>query len=154
VDRHICLLCWRRSSSERELIAAMGRLKAERLVEPVRVGTAPVGGELDETAAALAALADRPFQHRPADPAAAFARRDPDALALAAPHAPPRQAGNTAELQHANDPAAALGDREQLVWIALDRGESVVVAGIHFRPGVFALLAKRVVGEQGYDRRQ
>src|SRR3954471_15498338 len=99
-----------RIRSERELIAPMRRPKAERLIKPMRIGAAFVGGQLHQTTAALAALFDRPLQQRPADPVAASVLGDSDALDLSAPAAAAGQAGNEAELQYADDPAAALGD--------------------------------------------
>src|SRR5580704_13528169 len=140
--------------SERELIALMRRLKAKGLVKTVRARAALVRGQLDYAAAALAALLDRPLQHRPADAAAAFAGGDAHALDLAAPHAAPGEAGNKAELQNADQLTPAFGNREKLVGIALDRGESVAVAGVQLRPEVLAAAAERVVGEQRYDRFQ
>src|SRR5205085_4776247 len=111
--------------SERELIAAMRRPEAERLVKPVGMGTALVRGQLDQTATALPALSDRPFQHRPANPAAAFARGDAHALDLAAGHASAGKARDEAELQYANHSAAAFHDGEKLVRVAIDRGEGI-----------------------------
>src|SRR3954454_15793175 len=116
--------------SERELIAPMRRPKAEHLVKPVRVGTAFVAAQLHQTTAALAALFDRPLQQLPADPVAASVLDDPHPLNLSAPAAAAGQAGNEAELQYADDPAAALGDGEKLVGVAVDRGEGVAVAAI------------------------
>jgi len=113
----------------------MRRPEAERLVKPVGMGTALVRGQLNQTATALPAFFDRPFQHRPANPAAAFALGDPHAL----------------ELQYANHSAAAFGDYEKLVGVAIDRGEGIAVAGVQSRPGFLALAAKRVSGEQRYD---
>src|SRR5260221_10560964 len=108
----------------------MGRLKAEGLVKPVRVGAALVRGELDQAAAAIAALSDRPLQHHPADAAAAFPGGDTHALYLAAPHAASGQAGDEAELQDADYLAAAFGNREKLVRVTIDRGKGIAVAGI------------------------
>src|ERR1700731_4490645 len=105
---------WRGSVSERELIALMGRLKAERLVKTVRGRAALVRGQLHQSATAPAALLDRPLEHRPADAAGAFAGGDPHAFDLAAPHAAPGQAGNKAELQNADEMPAAFGNREKL----------------------------------------
>src|SRR5436309_2276292 len=106
----------------------MGRPEAERLVKLMRVGAALVRSKLHEPAAAFAALLDRPFQHGPADAAAAFVIGDTHALDLAAPHALAGETGDKAELQHADDSTGAFGNREKLVGIALDRGESVAVA--------------------------
>src|SRR5215211_1648170 len=106
----------------------MGRPKAERFVEPVRVATPLVGGQLDEAAAAVAALLDRPFEHRPAEAAAALAGSDPHAFDLTAAHAAVGQPGNEAELQHADDAAVAFGHCKKLVRIPLDRGEGFAVA--------------------------
>src|SRR3979409_1287342 len=113
----------------------MGRLKAKGLVKPVRGRAALVRGQLDQPAAAPAALLDRPFEQRPADGAAAvaggaFAGGDAHALDLAAPHAAPGEPGNEAELQNADDLPATFGDDEKLVRIALDRGERLTVAGV------------------------
>src|ERR1700724_1576652 len=145
---------WRRSVSERELIALMGRLKAERLVKTVRGRAGLVRGQLHQPAAMPAALLDRPLEHRPANAAGAFARGDPHALDLAAPHAAPAEPGDEAELQNADDIPAAFGNREKLVRIALDRCERLVVAGVQLRAGVLAGTADRVVGEQRDDRWQ
>src|SRR5260370_7883907 len=142
------------TSSERELIALVGVLKAEGLVKTVRVGGALVRAKLDAPAAALAPLLDRPFDHRPADAAAAFAGGDAHALDLAAPHAAPGEPGNKAELQNADYLTPALGNREKLVGVALDRGESVVVPYVQACPGVLAFAAERVVGEQRHNRCQ
>src|SRR5437773_11925477 len=105
----------------------MGRLKAKRLVKTVRVRAALVRGQLDQPAAAAAALLDGPFEHCPADAVGALPDSDADSLDLAAPHALPGQPGNKAELQHADDLPAAFGNREKLVGIALDRRERVAV---------------------------
>src|SRR2546421_630114 len=83
-----------------------------------RLGAPLVAGQLDKTAAAPAALRDRPFEHPAAAAAAALAGSDPHPLDLAAPHAAPGQAGDEAELQNAHYAAAARGDREQLIRIA------------------------------------
>src|SRR5205823_15119237 len=116
----------------------MGRLKAEGLIEPMRVGAAFVRGQLDQTATAPAALLDGPFGHRPADAAGPFDSGDAHALDLAAPHAAPGESGNEAELQNPDDISAAFGDREQLVRIALDRRERLAVAVVQLRPEVLA----------------
>src|SRR5947208_5438407 len=81
----------------------MGRLKPRGLVKTVRGGTTLVRGQLDETAAAPAALLDSPFEHRPADAAGTLAGGNAHALDLAAPHAAPSEPGNKAELQNADD---------------------------------------------------
>jgi hypothetical protein len=57
-------------------------------------------------------------------------RGDPHALDLTAPHALPGQAGDKAELKHADDRVVALGHREQLLRIAVDRGERTTITGI------------------------
>src|SRR5260221_8237375 len=113
--------------SQRKLIALVGRPEAEGFIETVRAGAALVRGELDQAAAAFAALLDRPFKHRPADTALARARGDAHPLDLAAPHAAPGEPGDEAELQDADHPPAALGHREELVGIALDRGKRLGV---------------------------
>src|SRR3954452_25248915 len=58
--------------SERELIAAMRRPKAKRLVKSVRIGAALVRDQLDQTATAVATLCNRPIQYRAADAAASL----------------------------------------------------------------------------------
>src|ERR1700732_1993712 len=90
---------WRGSVSEGELIALMGRLKAKGLVKTVRGGAPLVRSQRDQPAAVPATLLDRPFEHRPADAAGAFAGGDPHAFDLAAPHGAPAEPGNEAELQ-------------------------------------------------------
>src|SRR5258708_40144319 len=103
----------------------MGRLKAKGLVKTVRVGATLVRGQLDQPAAAPAALLDGPFEHRPADTVGAFADRDAHPLDLAAQHALPGQPRNEAKLQDADYLPTAFGNREKLVGIAPDRRESV-----------------------------
>src|ERR1700712_1050350 len=46
-----------------ELVTLMARLEAKFLVEPVSVGTAFVGRELDQAASPRPAFGDRPFEH-------------------------------------------------------------------------------------------
>jgi hypothetical protein len=58
----------------------MRRPEAKRLVKPVRVGPALVRGQLDQTATAVAALCNRPIQHRAANAAASLTRGDAQAL--------------------------------------------------------------------------
>src|SRR5258708_409824 len=130
----------------------MGRLKPKGLVKTVRGGTTLVRGQLDEAAAAPAALLDSPFEHRPTDAAGTLAGGNAHALDLAAPHAAPSEPGNKAELQNADYISAAFGDREELVRIVLDRRERLAIAGLQLRPRVLAAAADRVVvGEQRDD---
>ncbi len=105
----------------------MGRLKAKGLVKTVRGGAALVRGQLNHPAAAFAAFLDRPFEHRSADAALTLARRDAHALDLAAPHTAPRKPGDEAQLQNADHSPVAIGNHEELIGVALDRGESVAV---------------------------
>src|SRR5260370_12604838 len=130
---NIALLAGAAPLSERELITLVGRLKAKGLVKTVRGGAALVRGQLDQPAAAPAAFLDRPFEHRPADAAAALRGSDSHALDLAAPHAAPGEPGNKAELQNADYQAPAFGNREKPVGVALDRRERVTVAVVQLR---------------------
>src|SRR5258707_2181712 len=129
----------------------MGRLKPKGLVKTVRGGTTLVRGQLNETAAAPAALLDSPFEHRPADAAGTLAGGNAHALDLAAPHAAPSEPGNKAELQNADDISAAFGDREELARIALDRRERLAITIVQLWAEVLAAAADRVVGEQRDD---
>src|SRR5215216_534905 len=113
----------------------MRRPKAERLIKAVRVAAPRVGGQLDEAATALAALLDGPFEHRRAEAAAALAGSDAHAFDLAAPHAAVGQAGNKAELQHADEAAAAFGHRKKLVRVPPDCGEGFAIADIQRQAG-------------------
>ncbi len=118
IDRHSRSPWLALIRSERELIALVRRLKAERLIECVRPGAALVRGQLYETASARAGFRDCPLDHRPADAAAALGSGDADPFDLPAPHAAAGQPRNEAELQDADDPSVAFGDGEQLVRIA------------------------------------
>src|SRR6266542_6777487 len=113
----------------------MRRPKAERLIKAVRVAAPRVGGQLNEAAAAVAALLDGPFEHRRAEAAAALAASDAHAFDLAAPYAAVGQAGNKAELQHPDDATAAFGHRKKLVRVSLDRGEGFAVADVQREAG-------------------
>src|SRR6185312_17547415 len=84
------------SASQRQLHAFVAGDEAELLIEAPRIGARLVGGELHHLAAVTAAFLDRPFEHAPAEAAAAARRRDAHALDLAAPEADARQAGNEA----------------------------------------------------------
>src|SRR5882672_696953 len=129
----------------------MGRLKTKALVKTVCVDAALVGGELDEPAAAPAALLDCPFEHRPADAAGALSSGNAHALDLAARHALQAEPGNKTELQNADEMPAAVGNRENVVRIALDGRERVTVAGVQRGPGVLAAAADRVIRKQRDD---
>ena len=142
------------SRSEIQLVAFVARDEAEAVVEPMGVGAAFVGRELHETAAALAASPDRPFEHRLPETAAALVPRDADGLDLPARHAAAREAGNKGQLQRADDAAVRLRDREELVRIGRDRGEGRRVARVEIALRRLPSGAQRVVGQQGDDRRQ
>src|SRR5690349_20532468 len=124
--------------SEFELIALVRRPEAERGIEAVRIGAALVRGQLDKAAAAPPAFLDCPFEHRPAGAGAALGPGDPHTLDLAAPHAAPCEAGAEAQLQATNHLSPALGHNEQLVGVALDRGEGGFVAGVESWPAARA----------------
>ena len=127
--------------------------EAELLIEAPRIGARLVGGELHHLAAVTAAFLDRPFEHAPAEAAAAARRRDAHALDLAAPEADARQAGNEAQLQAADDLAALLHHGEELIAVGVDGGEGGRVARVERRPRVLTGLAEFVVGEQRDDGR-
>ena len=92
-----------------------------------------------------------PFDHRPAKPAAAHRRGDPDGLDLRSQHAVPAQAGHQGELQRPGDLTVFLGDDEPVSRVGFqlsERRQVRVVIG----PG-FTFRADLVIGEQRDDDR-
>lgn len=81
----------------------MGRGEAERFIEADRLRSVLVGGELNQSAAALAAKLDRVTNHQGTDAAASVSGRDADAFYLAAPHASAGEAGKKGELNTTDD---------------------------------------------------
>jgi hypothetical protein len=128
----------------------MGGGEAERLVEPERVRASLVGGELHQPAAALACLADRPFDHRPAQPVATVRGRDPDSLDLRPQHAVPAQPWQEIQLQRPGELSFRLGHDEPAARVRLYLLERDQVRVIHV---TLAFRAKHVIRKQGHDGR-
>src|SRR5262249_10178294 len=122
----------------------------QRFVEPVGTTPALVGRQLHDPAAPAPALRDRPFQHGPTETAPAFRRCDADTLDLAPPHPEPRQPWDEGELQAADELVPTLDDGQQLVWIAVDRGEGFEIARVE-RHGRVVSLTPELVIDQAHD---
>ena len=73
--------------------------EAEAPIETVRRRPRFVGGQLHQCAAAAPGLVDDPLHHEVAEALAPDAGRHPNALDLRAPGAPPRDAGQEADLE-------------------------------------------------------
>jgi hypothetical protein len=91
---------------------------------------------------------DRPLDHPPAEPVAALAGGDADALDLRPQHAVPAQPGDHGQLQRPDDAPARLRDQQLVALVGrdqLERGEVGVVG----RP--LAAGPDRVIGQQRHD---
>lgn len=108
--------------------------ETERLVEPKRVWSLSVRRELDQSAAVLAARLDGPFQHEAAQAFAPCLARDPDALDLAAHHAPARKPGQKADLKTADDLAVLFRAPQEFAGIVRDRLERGNMVRVDARP--------------------
>src|SRR5690348_6835727 len=109
----------------------------------MRVVAALVGRQLDNLAAACAALLDRPFQKALPQPFAAPVGGDADSLDLAAPGALQRQAGKVADLQRADHLAVVRHDSQKLVGIGTYRRKGIAIGFGQWLAGVLAAAAER-----------
>src|SRR3954453_8022889 len=134
--------------AEPELEPLVRRVEPEPAVEPVCVEALLVARQLDDRAAALARLIDRPCDERPADPAPAQVVADPHRLDLRAGAAAPRDAGDVGQLQRRDDVTGrVVDDHEQLRRVGVDRRE--------VRRGLARVVARRadlVGNRQLHDR--
>src|SRR3954469_25448084 len=137
--------------AEPELEPLVRRVEPEPAVEPVCVEALLVSRQLDDRAAALARLIDRPCDERPADPAPAQVVAAPPRLDLRAGAAAPRDAGDVGQLQHRDDVTGrGVDDHEQLRRVGVDRSERG-----EFRRGLARVVARRadlVGNRQLHDR--
>lgn len=132
----------------------MTRAEPKALVEAQGVGPGLVAGELDEPAAALPGLADRPCDHLASYTVRTGLLGDADSLNLAAPAALVADPGQEGELHRSNRHAVNFGNNQPVVGIRVDGSEGVHVP---LRQGVGELLtlrAERVIGKERDQRRQ
>ena len=124
---------------EREFVADVAGDETEPVVEAVRVDTGFVGRQLDDGAASLPALPDRPFEHALPKSRSPILRPDPDGLDLATPSTLTSDAGNESDLQAPDHFAAQDRHRCQLVGISLDRSEGFEIFGVRRKAGILSL---------------
>ena len=132
----------------------MGGHEPEPVVETVRVFALAIGGQLHKTAAALAALRDRPLKQSLAQPVRTAVPVNPHRLDLTAQRAAARKAGDEAQLQRPNHIFTIDHHGEKLVRIGLDRIECAEIFRRDVIGYAFTRGAEIVVGEQADDRLQ
>jgi hypothetical protein len=128
----------------------VGGGEPQGLVEADGVRPPPVRRQLDQAAALPARHLDRPLDHPPAEPVAALAGGDADALDLRPQHAVPAQPGDHGQLQRPDDAPARLRDQQLVALVGRDPLERRVV-GVVGRP--LAAGPDRVIGQQRHDLR-
>jgi hypothetical protein len=123
--------------------------EAEPLVEPVRVETRLVGGQLHQHTAPLPSPFDHP-RHKPrTEPLPATIRSDPNGLDKCSLGAVAAQPGNVGDLQAGDDLGVVLRHNEKVARVGCYVGERPLVSVVHH--GNVPRLAQHVVDEERED---
>ena len=136
-----------------ELVTLVASLEAEFFVEPVGVGTALVGRELDQAASPRPAFGDRPFEHLLAQSGITAMCSDSNRLDLSSPRTHACNAGDERKLKCADYLVAVGNHYQSLVRIGFYSLESIDISLVKRRTGDFSCAPEFVVGEQRDDRR-
>lgn len=124
----------------------MGGFEADPFVEPVRVFSRLVHGQLYETTALVPALLDRPVEIPLSDASPAQGLVDTYGLDLSAFDATLGNTMDEADLQGPDNDTIPYGDTEQLVWVVVNGMKARTVAGVERQARFFACLSQGIIG--------
>lgn len=118
---------WESKGSEGQLETLVRGYESESFIEPVRIWSRLVGGQLHQHAEAATRLADRPGEHRGSQSAAAMSTTDPYRLDLSPKGTATGEPGDEAQLHGRHHSALVCGHKQQMSGVRIDDLESVEI---------------------------